>query len=134
MNSSKSVLIFDGICNLCDGLFRFVVKRDRNNNFLFATLQSKRGRDLLRKYQRPSDNLETLVLIEKDKCFVRSTAFIRILKTMGGIWRLFYLLIFVPRPLRDWVYDFIAERRYDIFGMKSECMVPTKKLKDRFLK
>jgi len=135
MNASPtSILLFDGVCHFCQGSVRFIVPRDRGGRFHFAALQSPVGRKLLRQYGAGVGVIDSVVLIEEGKSYVRSTAALRILKGLGGFWAILYLFILVPRPLRDWVYDRIAMNRYRIFGKDESCMVPTPDLMDRFLK
>lgn len=134
MTSDKNTLIlFDGICNLCNSLVRFVIKRDPKKKFRFASLQSEIGQKLLVKYKVPVNSLETFVLIKNDVFYLRSSAILILLKELGGGWKLFYVLRAIPKSIRDAVYNFIAKRRYKMFGKRDYCLVPDTELKERFL-
>ncbi len=102
------ILLFDGICNLCNRTVQFVIKRDPKALFRFASLQSDYGQTLLKKLGLPTDNFDSFVLITGKKYYLRSTAGLQVLKLMGGGWKLFYALMIFPRPLRDFVYGLIA--------------------------
>jgi predicted DCC family thiol-disulfide oxidoreductase YuxK len=128
-----NVLLFDGICNLCNGAVQFIIAHDKKSKFKFASLQSAIGQSLLHKFNLDTENLTSLVLIVGDEYFIKSTAALRILKELGGIWKLFYVLIVLPTPFRDFIYDQIAKERYKLFGKRDACIVPTAELKHRFL-
>lgn len=132
-DSEHPVLLFDGVCNLCNGAVRFVIRRDRAARFRFAALQSRSGQALLRRFALPQAELETLVLVEGTRAFTRSAAALRAARRLDGAWPLLYALMVIPRPVRDAVYDFVARRRYRWFGRRDECMVPTPELRARFL-
>ncbi len=128
-----SVILFDGVCNLCNGAVQFIIKRDKNSHFSFASLQSIEGQKLLRKYQLPLDNFSSFILIWNDKIYTKSTGALKVVKKLNGLWPLLYGFILIPKFIRDKVYDWIAENRYKWFGKKNECMIPTPQLKARFL-
>jgi predicted DCC family thiol-disulfide oxidoreductase YuxK len=130
---AKNIVLFDGVCNLCNGLVRFIIKRDRNGKFKFASLQSEIGQQWLLRFGLAKNEFESFVLIEGDKYYVKSAAALIMLRGLGGIWKVFYVFILVPRPVRDFIYDLIAKSRYRIFGKKNICMIPTPELKERFL-
>ena len=127
------VILFDGVCNLCNGVIQYIIPRDPEPRFRFAPLQSAVAEELLEECGLPTDRLETFVLIEDGTCYTKSDAAIRIAVHLGGIHRLVGPLRFIPRPVRDAVYDLVAATRYDVFGRKDECMVPTPDIEDRFL-
>jgi predicted DCC family thiol-disulfide oxidoreductase YuxK len=128
------VILFDGVCNLCNGFVRFVIARDRVGRFRFAPLESDAARRLLGQADADRSVLPgSLVLVEGDRVFRRSTAALRIARGLGWPWRLAYGLIAVPRPLRDWVYDVVARHRYQWFGRRDVCMVPIPAVRRRFL-
>jgi predicted DCC family thiol-disulfide oxidoreductase YuxK len=131
--NSDLVLLFDGVCNLCNGLVQFVIKRDPAGKIHFAALQSKAGRAFMKKLKLPIQYMETLVLVKDGKALTKSTGALTLLRELGGFWGLFYVFIVIPRPIRDGVYDLIAKSRYSIFGRTEACMVPTPDLKSRFL-
>ncbi len=133
-SDAKPILLFDGVCNLCNGITRFVIRRDpAPGRFLFAALQSESGQRLLREHGLLSDELDTFVMIDGDRAYERSTAGLRVLRRLGLPWSLLYGLIVVPRPLRDMVYRFIARHRYRWFGKRETCMMPTPEIESRFL-
>lgn len=131
--SPPYILLFDGICNLCNRTVQFVIKRDPKALFRFVSLQSDYGQTLLKKLSLPTDNFDSFVLITGKKYYLRSTAGLQVLKLMGGGWKLFYALMIFPRPLRDFVYGLIARARYKVFGKRDNCMVPTLEQKERFI-
>ena len=134
VTAAGPVLLFDGVCNLCNGAVQFIIRHDPAGRFRFAALQSDTGERLLREMGLPPDKLDTLVLVEDGRAHQRSTAALRIARRLSGLWpALFYLFIWVPRPLRDLAYDFVARNRYRWFGQRDECMVPTPELRARFL-
>lgn len=132
-DSNTYILLFDGVCNLCNGTVQFVIKRDERKRFRFAALQSASGQALLKKLGLPAQHFNTVVLIHGNTYFVKSTAVLRILKELGGLWKLCYALTIIPRPVRDFVYDMVAKTRYRVFGKQDECMVPTPEVKERFI-
>ncbi len=129
----KSLVLFDGVCNLCQASVQFIIRHDHQERFVFASLQSEAGRDRLARFQLPADQLDTFVLIENGKCHTRSTAALRVLLGLGGWFRPAFALIVLPKPLRDGIYRWVASNRYRWFGKKDHCMVPTPQLKKRFV-
>ncbi len=128
-----SIILFDGVCNLCNGAVQFVIKRDNKNQFLFASLQSQEGIEILREYNLPSNKMNSFFLVDNGTVYDKSTAALRVLKKLKGLWRIFYIFIIVPKFIRDGVYNWIAKHRYQWFGRKDECMIPTPELKAKFL-
>lgn len=129
----EPIVLFDGVCNLCNGAVQFIIKRDKEEKFRFASLQSESGQKILNQYGLPTASFNSFVLIMGDRYFIKSTAVLNVLKELGGIYRMFYAFIMLPKPLRDFVYDLIAKSRYQLFGKNDSCMVPTPDLKQRFL-
>lgn len=129
----KPILLFDGVCTMCNRLVTFVIRRDPKGKFFFASLQSVTGQRLLQRVKLPTANLNTFVLIEGNRYYTKSTAVLHLFKKLGYLWGLLYLLMIVPRPLRDMVYHWIARNRYKWFGKKDQCMMPTPDIKERFL-
>ena len=132
-NPETSVLLFDGVCNLCNSLVRFIINRDPKMKFSFAALQSEIGQALLKNLGLPIDNFDTLVFIKKNQYFLKSSAVLNVLKETGGIWKLLYIFIIIPLPLRDFIYNIVAKSRYKIFGRQNSCMLPVPEIKHRFL-
>jgi predicted DCC family thiol-disulfide oxidoreductase YuxK len=131
--SSKYIVLFDGVCNLCNGAIQFLLKRDKQKKFLVGSLQGMTGQEYLRKYHLDSDQYHSFLLIEGNVLYTRSTAVLRTLKHLGRGWQLLYVFIYIPQPIRDGVYKLIAAYRYKWFGKKDQCRVPTASEKERFL-
>ena len=131
------IILFDGVCNLCNGTVQFIIKRDTKKKFLFGSLQGKAGQEFLLKHQLPQNEFNSFILIERsegeEKIFTRSTAALRAAKHLGGFWKLFYGMIIIPPDIRNFVYNTIAKNRYKWFGKQEACWVPTPDLKSRFL-
>ena len=128
-----AIILFDGVCNLCSGFVQFVVPRDPDGKYRFASLQSDVGRALLAEHDLPTDELESIVLIEDGESYVKSAAVIRIAAGLGGRYRLLSPFRHVPAPVRDRAYDFVADHRYRWFGKKDRCMMPSGDIESRFL-
>lgn len=133
MAATHFIVLFDGVCNLCNGAVQFIIKNDKKDMFRFAALQSETGRKLLATHQLQHGKIDSIVLIKNDKAFIKSTAALHIAKELSGIWKLAYYYIVFPKFIRDAVYDFIARNRYGWFGKKDQCMIPTPELKKKFL-
>ena len=129
---SPPVILFDGVCNLCNGFVQFVIARDHRARFSFASLQSDAAKRLAVQVGS-ADGRESIVLLENGRAFTQSTAALRVIRALGFPWTFAYALIIVPRPLRDWAYAVVARNRYRWFGKRQVCMVPTPDLKRRFL-
>lgn len=127
------VVLFDGVCQFCNSSVHFIIDRDSRRRFRFAALQSPVGQTLLSRFGLSQSDFDSLVLIEDERCFLRSTAALRIARRLNGLWPLLYVFIVVPRFLRDGVYSFIAHRRYRWFGKMDACRIPTPELRERFL-
>ncbi|ADU31358.1 thiol-disulfide oxidoreductase DCC family protein [Evansella cellulosilytica] len=128
----KSIILFDGVCNFCVGSVQFIIKRDKNARYQFASLQSEIGNKLKAEYQIP-ENINSFILIEDNQVFYKSTAALRVCKGLDRGWRAFYPLIIVPRPIRDLFYSLISNNRYKWFGKKESCMIPSRDIRERFL-
>jgi len=127
------VILFDGICNLCNSAVQFVIKRDKKQRFRFASLQSEQGQQVLDEMQYPLTRADSFYLVENGKVFDRSTAALRVVRALQGLWPLLYGFIVVPPFIRDGVYNVIAKNRYRWFGQRNTCMVPTAENRARFL-
>lgn len=130
---NKPVLLFDGVCNLCNRWVNVVIDRDPEAAIRFAPLQSNTARKLLKKHQMDSDSLETVVFLEGDQVYLRSDAVLRIARYLTFPARLIRVFRVIPKFLRDGVYNFVANKRYDMFGKRDECRIPEPGIKDRFL-
>ena len=129
----EALILFDGVCNLCNGAVNFVIVRDDKQKFKFAALQSETGLALKEKYRIDANDLESIILIENDILFMKSSAVLRIAKHLSLPWSIFYLFIIIPSFLRDFCYDLIAKNRYRWFGKKDQCRVATPELRNRFI-
>ncbi|OUS18603.1 thiol-disulfide oxidoreductase [Nonlabens dokdonensis] len=133
MMEGKHIVLFDGVCNLCNGAVLFIIKRDTKDRFRFAALESDLGKELLARHNIDPSKIDSIVLISGDSAFAKAGAALRIAKYLTGLWPLLYSLIIIPKFIADAVYDFIARNRYKWFGKKESCMIPTPELKSKFL-
>ena len=131
--TEHALILFDGVCNLCNGAVNFIIDRDPDGVFRFAPLQSDVAQEHLAGTPAAGTTLDTIVLVEDGTPYVRSTAALRIARRLTAPWPLLALFLAVPRPLRDAVYNWIARNRYDWFGRRDQCRLPTPDLKERFL-
>jgi predicted DCC family thiol-disulfide oxidoreductase YuxK len=133
MENNYDIILFDGVCNLCHGAILFLIKRDKNNRFKFAPLESTIGKELLLKHQIDPSKIDSIILVRGESAFIKSRAALHITTHLNGLWPLLYSLIIIPRFISDAAYDFIAKNRYRWFGKKDSCMIPTQELKSKFL-
>ena len=133
MKKSKKIILFDGVCNLCNGAVIFVIQRDKNDRFRYAALQSEVGRTLAGKHGINTSKTDSIILIEDDRCYTKSSAALRIARYLSGGYPLLYGFMILPKFIRDRLYDVIARNRYQWFGKRENCMVPTPELKAKFL-
>lgn len=126
------IVLFDGECNFCDASVQFILKRDPKGVFKFASLQSEIGQQLLEKH-KVSKSIDSIVLIDNNQFFTKSTAALKIAQQLCGAWKYLFIFIIVPKFVRDFVYNIIAKNRYKWFGKKEVCMLPTAEQRNRFL-
>lgn len=131
MNPNHSILLFDGDCNFCSFWVKFVIERDKNDRFRFASLQSEKGKELLSKYHLNPD-LSTVVLIKDGRAKTKSSAALYVAKELKGIYQFAFVFMMIPKFIRDWVYDVIAANRKKIMKGDS-CIIPTESIKNKFL-
>ena len=131
--TNRNLIIFDGVCNLCEYSLLFIIKNDRQSKFKFVSAQSDRGKELQRLHGVDTLQDGTVILLKNDQVYVKSDAAVEIAKDLDGLWRLLHVLKFIPEPVRDLVYSIISKNRYRWFGKKKECLLPDKNIKDRFL-
>ena len=129
----SSVILFDGVCNLCNGFVTFVIARDPGGRFKFAPLQSAAAERLLGNSSSRGAWPDSVVLVENGRVWTRSAAALRIARGLAFPWPLAYAFVVVPRPIRDWIYTLVARRRYQWFGKRDVCMRPTPALATRFV-
>jgi len=131
--NGQPIILFDGVCNLCNSAVDFVVKRDKKSVIKFAALQSDAGERLLKEFSLPRDNFNSFVFVEGGISYTRSSAALKLCKYLTGLWPLMYGFIIVPKFIRDFIYKWVAKNRYKWFGKREQCMIPTQGLKNRFL-
>lgn len=133
---APATILFDGVCNLCNGFVQFVIRHDPQGKFRFAALQSEAGQALLMGHGMRVDaaaGFQSVILVTGGQLYSHSTAVLRIARLLGGVWRLAGLGWLLPRPWRDALYGWVSRNRYRWFGRQESCMVPTTELKERFL-
>ncbi len=131
--SDSPVVLFDGVCNLCNGSVLFIIKRDAQSKLKFASLQSEYGAEQMKRFNLPPSALNSVLLIKNGRLFQKSNAALEIARMLDGMWPWMYAFKIVPIFIRDFVYDWIAKNRYRWFGKKDECMIPTPQMKARFV-
>ncbi|WP_372792156.1 thiol-disulfide oxidoreductase DCC family protein [Lutibacter sp.] len=129
----KSIILFDGVCNLCNSTVNFILKHDKKKQFIFTSLQSDAAKKILLQFPMKIFNLDSIILIENGLIYEKSTAALKISKHLYNGYQLLYLFIILPKFIRDWIYNYIAKNRYNWFGKKDTCMIPSEEIKNRFL-
>jgi predicted DCC family thiol-disulfide oxidoreductase YuxK len=128
------IILFDGVCNLCNGAVNYVIEHDKKDRFRFAALQSDIGQKLISERHIDTSVVDSIILVEPGIAYyIKSDAAIEIARDLGGVWSVLALFRWIPVRLRNIVYDFIAKNRYTWYGKKDQCMVPTPELKAKFL-
>ena len=130
----KKIVLFDGVCNLCNSAVTFIIEHDKKDVFRFASLQSEIGRKLVEERGMDPEELDSIVLIDPGVAYYRkSTAALEISSELSGGYSLLKNFLFIPESLRDGIYNFVANNRYKWYGKKESCMIPTPELKSKFL-
>lgn len=132
-SAPHNLVLFDGICNLCNGAIQFIVERDPKQKFRFASLQSEAAQHHITHFSLSGPHLYSILLIKKGKVYDRSSAALEIARELSGLWPVLYGFKIIPRFIRDALYNLVAANRYWLFGKKDECMIPTPELKARFI-
>ncbi len=130
-NEKINIILFDGICNLCEASVKFIISHDSNDYFHFASQSSQIGRRLLKEYNL--EEMDSIILIRDGIAYSHSDAALEIVRELNGFYRYLYIFRFIPKILRDTIYSLIAKYRYKIFGKKKNCIVPTSIFRDKFL-
>lgn len=131
--ADHGVILFDGVCNLCNGFVQWVIRRDPHGRFRFAALQSHAAQQLVAGHPvRPTD-METVLYVRDGRVRERSTAVLHIMKDIGGLWRLMFVFMVLPRFIRNGIYTWVARNRYKWRGKRESCMIPTPELRERFI-
>ena len=135
ITENKKIVLFDGVCNLCNGAVVYIIKRDKKDVFRFAALQSDIGQKLINERNIDTSKIDSIILIEPGIAYyTKSSAAIKIMNEFGGLWRVMNVFNYLlPTSIRDIIYDFIAKNRYKWFGKQESCMIPTPELKAKFL-
>jgi|SRR5690625_2570531 len=129
----NNIILFDGECHFCDWNVQFIVKRDPKGIFKFASLQSHVAQQYLKQHNTDHTNYDSVILIEQNKIYTKSTAALRICKSLKNLWPLLYIFIIIPKPLRNFVYHLIAKNRHAFFNKGNSCPIPSPEIKSRFL-
>lgn len=132
-DNNRPVILFDGVCNLCNGSVQFIIKHDPEGKLAFASLQSAAAQQQLKNFKLPSEEIYSILLIKNGKLFDRSDALLEIVKDLNGIWPAFRVFRIVPKVLRDFIYKLVANNRYKLFGKQDSCLMPTPDLRARFI-
>jgi len=133
LNTQKKIILFDGVCNFCSFWVNFVIKRDKKDIFRFAALQSEKAMELTSSFNIDISEPDTFILITDDKFFIKSTAALLVCRELNSVVRILYPFIFLPKFLRNFIYDLIANNRYKLFGKRESCRVPTEADRLKFL-
>lgn len=132
-DDDKTIILYDGVCTICNAFVKFIIKNDRNDRFRFASLQSSFAEKYIEKTDFKNESFNTVLLIEKGITFRKSTAAIKSIVGLGGVWKIFYPLLFIPAFIRDPIYMLVSNTRYAIFGKKDYCELPTENIKHKFI-
>ena len=134
LSKNKQLILFDGVCNLCNASVQYVIKHDKNSIFMFAPLQGETGQLIIEKYKIDTSKTDSILLYTQENAVVyKSTAALKISSKLGFPTNLLSIFLIIPAFIRNWVYDFIAKNRYKWYGKQNECMIPTESLKSKFL-
>ncbi len=131
--TEHKIILFDGVCNLCNSSVQLVIKNDSQNRFKFAALQSDSGQRLLKEFDIDTSKIDSIVLIDQNEVYIKSSAALRTARFMDGAYPLLSIFMVFPVFFRNWVYDWVAKNRYRWFGKKDQCMIPSPELKAKFL-
>lgn len=131
---NKKIILFDGVCNLCNSAVQFVIRHDKNDVFRFVALQSELGQDILNHIGINPKNIDSIILYEQGIAYYyKSQAAIEIARNLGGFWHFGTIFRIIPTPIANQLYDYVAKNRYKWYGKKESCMMPTPELKSKFL-
>lgn len=130
--SQHPIILFDGVCNLCNGMVKFIILRDARGQFQFASLQSTAAQNLLEAQGVSGDVMDTVMLLDGQHVYSKSDAVLHMFRGLSGRWPILFYLVVIPKPIRDFVYDLVAKYRYRLFGKRDTCMIPTEAIRSRF--
>lgn len=131
--NDTAIILFDGVCNLCNASVQFIIQHDKKNHFKFASIQSGAGQKLLKKYNIDASITDSIVLIDHNRSYIKSTATLQIAKHLNGLYPLLYIFIVTPSFIRNGIYDLVAKNRYTWFGRKETCMIPSAEIRSKFI-
>lgn len=134
ISEHKNLILFDGVCNLCNSSVQFIINRDKENLFLFTPLQGETAKQILKHYKINTQEIDSIILYQPNKgVYFKSTAALKIASKLGFPVNITMVFMIIPTFIRNWIYDLIAKYRYKWFGKKDQCMIPTKELKEKFM-
>lgn len=134
VGENDSVILFDGVCKLCNVWTQFIIRVDTQQHFKLCSVQSPEGQSILNHFKMPTEHFDTMLLVEGEQCFDKSDAFLNVVTKLSYPWRLFYVVKILPQGIRNWLYDRIARNRYHLFGQYDTCILPSKENENRFIK
>jgi predicted DCC family thiol-disulfide oxidoreductase YuxK len=129
----RHLIVFDGVCNFCNGAVNFIIERDPAGKFIFTPMQSEFAQTIFRSHGINNVGIDTFLLVKNGQAYTWTNAALEISKDLTGYWYLFHIFKILPRPVRDWFYRLFARNRYRLFGRTQHCMVPTPDVKARFI-
>lgn len=132
MSTAEQIILFDGVCNFCNGSVNFLIKRDSKGIFKYAPLQSEIGQNIIAKYNIP-ETVDSIILLKENNIYIKSNAVIEIIKELKWYWKMLIIVKILPKKFRDLLYDLIANNRYKWFGKMDSCMIPDENVKSRFI-
>jgi len=130
---TRFIIIFDGVCNLCNNSVHFIIKRDPQGLFAFTPMQSETAKSLIAQYFEPEYEVDTFMLFKHKKLYLKSDAALEVVRDLNSFWPCLRMFKILPKPLRDFIYNQIAKNRYRLFGKRETCMVPTAEIQARFI-
>ena len=133
MGKQQPVILFDGICNLCNASVQFVIKHDKQGIFRFSALQGHYAKEILPGFEKDLKIIDSIILVENNQHYTKSSAALRIARRLSGLLPLLFAFIVIPKFIRDWFYDIIAKNRYQWWGKQESCWIPTPALKSKFI-
>lgn len=134
VKNGNKIVLFDGTCNFCNSSVLKIIKHDKKNIFLFTSLQSDIGLEILNHFKIDNSKTDSIILVESEEKFhIKSTAALKILKEFNGLWKVFQICWIIPPFIRNSAYNYIAKNRYKWFGKKDNCMIPTNEIKSKFI-
>ncbi len=133
-SKQKKLIVFDGVCKLCNNLVLKIIKYDKKNSFLFTSLQSKKGKEIINELGIDISKIDSIIVyVPKEAYYTKSSAALKVIKDLSGFWKLLQIASLLPTFIADFLYDYIARKRYKWFGKEEQCMIPSQELKDKFL-